>query len=110
MRPCALLVAALVGVQSSQLPIAQCKFANTARNGYGVALGFPRIANRMRSTGVVNFTILFAGVCIAWQSWMGQRISSWTLVLNRLGHLFNIILFDIRFVFVCQNYASLLGT
>lgn len=53
-----LAIAALLLAQLHAAPISSCRLPNKSTNP-DVALGFPRIPNRMTSTGLRNFTILF---------------------------------------------------
>lgn len=48
----------LAAAASALLPPAACMLPNRSPAA-DVALGFPRIANRMRSTGAVNFSVIF---------------------------------------------------
>ena len=55
----ALVAMVLIAPTAADLPLRACQLPNGPISHSDVALGFPRIANRMRPTGVVNFTLLF---------------------------------------------------
>ena len=56
----------VTGVTSSALNSTLCKLPN-AQKQRDVALGFPRISNRMRTTGYVNFSVVFVDFADALQ-------------------------------------------
>ena len=57
--PLQFILLLLLSSAAAPLPPQNCKLPNGPNAQSDVALGFPRIANRMRTTGLVNYSVLF---------------------------------------------------